>query len=244
MLHDNKVNFVVAGAQKSGTRALRHFLGRHPEIGLSQELETHFFDEVYDEDAPQSYERYHALFPEDALGKVTGDITPIYMYLSEIPARLHAYNPDMKIVVILRNPIERAYSQWVMQRRKGQESGRFLLTILAEPLRFLLRGQDKIYSHVARGLYARQLRRLFKLFPREQVLILRNEDLRDAHEETLQKLFGFLDVSAHEVPAPKFVHTQEYKPMPPLQRWLLRQLFRRDTARLERMTGWDLSHWR
>lgn len=238
-----KVNFAICGAQKAGTRALRHFLEQHPEIGFPIKPETHYFNELCQKDAPGRYDVYHAQFSEEALSKCTGDVTPIYIYWRAAHRRMRAYNPEMKLIVILRDPVERAFSQWAMQRRKKQEAGGFLATLLMEPLRYLWRGQDKVYSHVARGFYARQLRRLYRVFPPEQVLVLRNEALRDAHDETLRRVYRFLGVSEIEPPLSEKVHMQTYAEMPRLARALLGWVYRRDIRRLEKMTGWDLSDW-
>ncbi len=121
------VDFVVAGAQKCGTRALGHFLSQNLEIGLSLEnrIEPHFFDwilkKVVPDNATKIYNYYHGMFSPRALSLVTGDITPNYLYCTEALARIRAYNPAMKVIVLLRNPIDRAYSQWVMQVEMGKE---------------------------------------------------------------------------------------------------------------------------
>lgn len=244
MRPDREVNFAVVGAQKSGTRALRHFLSAHPDIGLSRQPETHYFSEFWETAPEGDYDNYHVMFEDDALRKVTGDITPIYIYQDGCLERLHAYNPDMKIVVILRNPIERAYSQWAMQMQRQEQTEGFLQTILSEPFRYMKHGKSMVYSHVARGFYGRQLERLFKIFSRNQVLLLRNEELRDDHANTIGKVYRFLGVDDRLTVEPEIVHSNEYGPMPLLARWILRLIYRFDRRRVQNLTGWDLSAWR
>lgn len=247
MAHDVKVDFVVAGAQKAGTQALRQFLGAHPEIGLSAEPEPHYFDRKIVRDQSGDYAGYHALFSGEALGKCTGDITPVYLWLRDCPVRMQAYNPGFKVIVMLRNPAERAYSQWAMEVQKKKMTGSFLTEILREAWRALIlrsKDQDPVFSLVARGFYGRQIERMFAAFPRAQCLVLRNEALSDDHEATLRQIYRFLGVSETEPPEPRRVHSRSYPPMPRLARWLLRAVYARDIRRLETMLGWDLSDWR
>lgn len=240
-----RVDFVVAGAQKSGTRALHSFLSRHPQIGLGTRQEVHFFDRTPPAaDLGAERAAYHAHFTEEALAKVTGDVTPIYIYLRDIPARMRRYNPDLKVIVMLRDPVARAYSQWNMQHARGEDRLGFLATVLMEPLRWLRHGQHKVHSHVARGFYDRQIGRLLAAFPPEQCLILRNEDLAERHDETLRRIYRFLAVQEVVPPPPARVHARDYRPIPPLAAWLLRRVYARDLRRLERRLGWDLSAWR
>ncbi|MDQ2090259.1 sulfotransferase family protein [Marimonas arenosa] len=244
MAHPVKVDFVVAGAQKSGTKALRHYLAAHPDVGLSKREEPHYFDMEIDRDESGDYSGYHAEFDDAALAKCTGDFTPVYLYRRDCPAKMRAYNPGFRVIVVLRNPIERAYSQWAMERDKGHVPGGFLREILREPLHYLRHGQHPVHSLVARGFYARQLKRLYAAFPPEQVLVLRNEALSEDHAGTLRQVYRFLGLRDVPVPAPERVHSREYASMPWLARWVLRRVFARDIRRLERMLGWDLRDWR
>ena len=244
-----KVDFVVAGAQKSGTRALAHFLSEHPEIGLSRKSrpEPHFFDWGLNKSgrviAPECYQKYHEMFTHEALARVTGDITPNYLYDTQSLARIRDYNTAMKVVVLLRNPVDRAYSQWVMQVEMGRETRAFLPALMHEFRIFSAIGQHKNFSYVQRGFYDGQIARLQSLFPQEQCLILRTENLRDNHADTLSQVFGFLGVSPINLPPSKGVHERDYAPMPPYARRLLQSVFRRDIRRLETRLGWDCSAW-
>lgn len=244
MSHDVKVDFVVAGAQKSGTQALGHFLKAHPGIGLADRVESHYFDRAIRRDDSGDYAGYHAMFSQDALEKCTGDITPVYLFQAECPALMHAYNPDFKIIVILRHPGERAYSQWAMEVERGDLANGFLREILMEPLHFLRHGQHPVHSLVARGFYSRQLERLFATFPREQVLVLRNDDLSADHGGTMRRIYRFLGVEEIAPPEPERIHSRQYRPMPRLARWLLRLVYAGELRRLETLLGWDLRAWR
>lgn len=245
-----KVDFVVAGAQKAGTRALRHFLSQHPDIGLSRSSrpEAHFFDWVLgasDLVVPSStYQRYHNMFTPTALARTTGDVTPNYLYDSNALARIRTYNPAMKVVVLLRSPIDRAYSQWAMQVQRKIETRAFLPALLHELRVFQASGQHRNFSYVQRGFYDGQISRLQSLFPPKQNLILRTEDLNDNHSETLSRVFRFLEVSPIVAPSKKQVHSRRYPPMSAYSRTLLRSIFTPDIQRLEARLGWDCSAWR
>lgn len=242
------VNFVVAGVQKGGTRALRHFLEQHPEIGLSRPdiPETHFFDRRILRVKPGSYQAYHQLYDPDALAcKAVGDITPIYVFDPDIHPRIHAYNPDMKIIVLLRDPVARAYSQWAMEYQRDTESRPFLKALLHEWKLSRSQPRHPVHSYVQRGFYARQLERLFDCFPRENCLILRSEELKEQHGDTLVRVCRFLGVDEAHVPPPERVHTRRYDaPIPKALAFVLRRIFASDIRRLERLMGWDCSHWR
>jgi hypothetical protein len=247
--HRPMVDFVVAGTQKSGTRALAHFLSQHPDIGLSLKTrpEPHFFDwilkESYEVIPPDAYQKYYNFFAQEALAKVTGDITPNYLYDTGSLARIRAYNPAMKVIVLLRNPIERAYSQWVMQTEMGRETRAFLPALLHEFRTFRAIGQHKNFSYVQRGFYDGQIARLQRLFPQEQCLILRTESLQEDHAKTLRLVFDFLGVSPIKIPPPEQVHARDYAPMSPYARRLLKSVFGLDIQRLEARLGWDCSAW-
>ena len=108
-----QVDFLIGGTQKGGTSALAHFLGLHPEIFLPNGKEAHFFDRsAYPADGTREHvaRRYREKFPTDLRGRLTGDATPIYMYLPSVPERVREHNPAMKWVLLLREPVARAIS--------------------------------------------------------------------------------------------------------------------------------------
>lgn len=115
------VNFVIIGAQKAGTTALFDYLGEMPGIGLSRTKEVHFFDdETVDWDCPD-YGAYHAQFDPGA-APLIGEATPIYVYWPRALERIRAYNPDMRLILMLRDPVERAWSHWRMEFARGGKS--------------------------------------------------------------------------------------------------------------------------
>ncbi len=243
---EKRVDFVVAGAQKSATRALGRFLSQHPEIGLTRDeiLEPHFFDQKELFNSHINFDVYHDYFSPESLAKTTGDITPNYLYWKTAIPNIRIYNPDMKIIVLLREPAQRAYSQWVMQIESGKEQSRFLWALLKEPFRWIVHGQHRNYSYIQRGYYSRQVKRLYAYFPKEQCLILRTKDLREDHNKTMHRVFQFLGVESCDIPKPETIHSRTYTPIHKLSKSLLKLLFRRDIVRLEKILKWDCSEWK
>ncbi len=199
-----RVDFLVGGTQKGGTTALAYFLGQHPEICLPTQKEAHFFDAAdfpADHTPEASGESYRKLFPAEWQGRLCGDATPVYMFLPEVARRVWRYNPAMKWIVLLRDPVERAVSHYRMERARGNEPLTFDEAIAAENKR-LCKDRDnrawnssvRLHSYVERGLYTRQIRRVRRWFGKGAVLVLTTGELRHRHEETLRRIYEFLGV--------------------------------------------------
>ena len=245
-LESKKVSFLVCGTQKGGTTALDAYLRTHPEICMSMNKEVHFFDneELFSGERPD-YSIYHRCFSPHG-DQLLGETTPIYMYWQDAPRRIWEYNPDMRIIVLLRNPIERAYSHWNMERSRKLEHLSFLEAIQRERMRCreALPLQHRIYSYVDRGFYPEQLRRLWRFFSEEQILIIKSEDLQLSPFDTLSRVWRFLGVSDYQVQASRSDHVGEYpEPMSMAAREYLEDVFEYPIRELERLLGWNCSHW-
>lgn len=241
-LRPSLVNFVVVGVQKAGTTALFDYLQDDPAYGLPDVKEVHFFDdESVDWTAPD-YAPYLARFDWSDPAQIRGEATPIYIYWPRSLERLAAYNPAAKIIVMLRDPIDRAWSHWRMETSRGVETRPFSWCIRegrtrlfdAEPW-----GVHREYSYVERGFYGEQMERLLGLFPRDQVLILTADELRGAPNAVLTRVNGFLGAPP---PAPvehREVHVGQDVggALAADDIALLREVYARDQERLERLTG-------
>ena|SRR5450755_1220153 len=116
-----KVAFLIAGTQKGGTTALASYLQEHPAICMSTVKEVHFFDtEEFFASGDVDYTRYHARFNPTARKRLLGEATPIYMYWEAAAHRIQRYNPTMKLILLLRNPVTRAYSHWNHEHARGR----------------------------------------------------------------------------------------------------------------------------
>ena len=243
------IDFVIAGAQKAGTSVLDLYLREHPGIAMAvTRKELHFFDnEEHFRTEPVDYAAYHANFAPRLPGQLRGEATPIYMYWDPAPARMARYNPALKIIVILRNPITRAYSHWNMQRQRGRETLPFLEALRAEPERARAAQplQIRKQSYVDRGYYARQLRRLWRHFPVDQTLILRSEELQMERDATFKRIAAFLRLGAFPHIASKPVIGQPYeRPISPHEWRHLDGIYAAEIRELERLLAWDCSPWR
>ena len=238
------VDFVIGGTQKGGTSALDSFLRQHPDICMPEtKKELHFFDREADD---TDYNKYHADFRPKPEHRVIGEASPIYMYWETAPYRIWKYNPKMKWILALRNPVERAFSAWNMETKRGKEKLAFAEAIEKEPerCREALPLQHRVYSYVDRGFYAHQVRRLFNIFGKEKCLILLNEELRSDHKETLRRVFEFLGVDSSFVPREASVFEQEYPNKIDNQlRSSLIETFYFDIKELEKFLRRDLSKW-
>lgn len=237
------VDFVVVGAQKAGTTALFDHLGDDPRLNLSTVKETHFFDdESVDWSAPD-YGAYHARFDLGRPG-LKGEATPIYAFWPGSLERLRAYNRDARLILMLRDPVERAYSHWRMEYARGVEALPFARAIREGRRR--LDGlapnhpDRRVFSYVERGFYGAQVQRLFDLFPRQQVLIERADDLMRDPAAVLARVCAHLGLSPPPAAAPRVVHAarpMDYGPPPtPADTDYLRALYRDDSALLEALT--------
>ncbi len=217
-----RVDFVIGGTQKGGTSALDSFLQQHPEICMPEtRKELHFFDREADD---TDYKKYHANFKPKPQHRAIGEASPIYMYWETAPYRIWRYNPQMKWILALRNPVERAFSAWNMETKRGKEKLPF--------------------AEAIRGFYAHQVRRLFNIFGRDNCLVLLNEELRNDHEKTLRRVFEFLGVDGSFVPPEASVFEQEYSiQIDNKLRSRLIDTFYFDIKELERLLERNLSSW-
>ncbi len=242
-----RLDFVVAGAQKSGTTALHYFLSKHPDITMGDQQEIHFFDNdaMFVSDA--DYEQLHKHYPLVAHSTIVGDCTPSYMYYEPAAERIWKYNSEIKLVIILRNPVERAFAHWNMQRFKNREPLDFFDAVREEQTRIdgAPPAEARRFAYVDRGFYARQLTRFFKFFPREQVKAVKFEEFKENQPKTLASIFSFLGCKPLRSVRSKDRNVVPYeRAMNWEERVFLYNLFAEDIANVERMLGWDCSDWK
>jgi hypothetical protein len=191
-------DFVIAGAMRSGTTSLHHWLRSHPAVHMSTPKEVHYFDLHY-ERGPQWYAGH---FAGAAPGQVTGESTPEYLFLPWARERLADDVPRAKLVVTLRDPVERAWSHYCMLRERGRETLPFAEALDREPDRLRDPAAWSRYGYVAKGRYAEQLTHLISLQGRDRVLVLLFErDVVGAPERTFGRLCAFLGVQEVRVPS-------------------------------------------
>lgn len=235
-----RVDFIIAGVQKAGTTALFDHLGDVPGVALSATKEVHFFDDESVDWARPDYAAYEAQFAA-AEGALVGEATPIYLYWPNALERIFAYNPAMRLILMLRDPVERAWSQWRMETARGVEREPFSWCIRQGRQRLFASepwGHHREFSYVERGFYGEQVARLFELFPRDQVLLLKAEDLRADPNTVLASICAFLGAPPPPPTTPRAVHVgQEMEGLQTADILHLRQIYARDLVRLKDLTG-------
>ena len=242
-----RLDFILAGAQKSGTTALHYFLSRHPDISMGGQQEIHFFDNDAIFVSEPDYEQLHKHYPLLAPSTIAGDCTPSYMYHELAAERIWKYNPIIKLVILLRNPVDRAFAHWNMQRFRGREPLDFFDAVREEQTRIAGAPptQARRFAYVDRGFYGRQLARLFKFFAREQVKAVKFEEFKENQPKTLASIFSFLGRKPLRSVRSKDRNVVPYeRAMNWEERVFLYNLFAEDIAQVEQMLGWDCSDWK
>jgi hypothetical protein len=234
------VNFLVAGVQKGGTTALFDYLRDYGDIALPDEKELHFFDDEGQDWNHPDYDGYHARFPEVA-GRPTGEATPIYSYWPRSLERIAAYNPAMQLILVLRDPVERAWSHWRMETARGVETRPFGWCMREGRQRLFHAqpwGHHREFSYVERGFYGEQAERALGLFPKDQMLVLTSEALRADHAATLGRVRAFLGLAEAAAPAARESHVGPDAGAPDAADVaFLRQVYAADGDRLAALTG-------
>lgn len=238
-------DFLVIGAQKAGTTALYAYLRWHPSIGGPFWKEVSFFDRHWARGAGW----YRGQFPLRRDGMLVGEASPSYIFHPLAPARVFSVVPDVRIIALLREPGDRAYSQYQHESALGRESLSFEDALAAEDERLegeieRLCSDPRAFSrawwdhtYVSRGLYADQLERWLEFFPREQVFVVTTEEFGARPEETYASVLAFLSAPPHSLPDYPRVFDRDYPAMPEETRRALTARFAEPNRRLERLLG-------
>ena len=195
-------HFLGIGTQKGGTTTLYQLLKKHPEIYLPENKEIHFFTKYYD----RGENWYRSQFKDAPAGKIRGEITPYYLFYAAAPQRIHRFRTDMKIIALVRNPIERTLSQYFHSYRLKREKLTLEKALAAEQERLngieekiLVHGGNNLsyqeHSYVSRSRYETQLERYFNFFGKENVLVLRSEDLFDGNRNAVIAIQEHLELA-------------------------------------------------
>lgn len=200
MTNTNKLlpDFLVLGTQKGGTTSLHKLLQKHKEVYLPAKKEIQYFS-IYS-DKPVHWYTNH--FKDSTKGQIKGDITPFYMFHPMAATRIKAIIPKTKLIILLRDPVERTLSQIFHAKRHGFEKLDVVEAIEAERDRL---ESGSIYSlqkhsYVARSKYIEQIDRYEKLFPKKQIMIIKSENLFTKTEETIKEIEKFIGVSYYILP--------------------------------------------
>lgn len=253
-------DFLIIGAQRSGTTSLYEYLVQHPAIVPARKKEVTFFN--HSERLKLGLNWYRSFFPlqsfklsrRDGSTPVTGEATPEYLFFPHVAERVARVLPNAKLIVILRDPVTRAYSEYEINVRKGREELSFEEALEKEAERTAsefqrMRSDENyysrnchLYSYRQRGHYAEQLDGWLSCFPREQFHILKSEDMFSNPEETYNSVIAFLGLSPfYDAKFEKHnsAHRSKMKPETATQ---LREYYRPHNAKLYEMINRNM-HW-
>lgn len=199
-------NFLIVGAAKSGTSSLDRYLGQHPDIFIPPKKEAHFFsipdfppkfqgpgDEGMNEETIRSQEAYERLFEGAGSARAVGESSAFYLYYPGTAKQIFAANPHMKIVMILREPVSRAYSAYMHNIRDDRETLSFEEALKEEPHRKRL-DYEPMWLYRELGLYSEQIQRYLDVFGSEQVRIVLYDDFSADAQKVVSDVCAFLGV--------------------------------------------------
>jgi hypothetical protein len=245
--------FLIIGAQKCGTSSLYHNLCQHPHIRSARQKEIHFFDDHYD----KGLNWYRSHFPPVKLFEniLTGEASPYYLFHPYAPKRASLSHPRINLIILLRNPVDRAYSHYHHNIRKGREKRSFEEAV-AEEIKLMPTEVDNLtrnpaynshihkhFSYLSRGGYIHQIEAWLKHYPINQFLFLKSEEFFKYPEVTINAVYSFLGVE--QVPVYNFATKNKYS-YPPMNRAIRQNLvnfFKPHNDRLSKLLGPDFC-WR
>lgn len=234
----NLPDFLIIGAQKCGTTALLHNLNKHPDIYMAKDpryTEVKFFS--WDERWKRGVNWYMGNFTRSQC--LQGEKTPEYLFYKKCHSRMHQVVPHAKLIIVLRNPVDRAYSQWnhynqiyeTDSKAWGWEHTDFETALI------------KSKAVLKRGEYIDQIISLLEFFPREQIYIGVNEKLRKHPDNELAKIFAFLEVAPWPLEFQDY-HVLKYPcPMREETREILQTHFKPFNERLFNFLGYSIPEW-
>lgn len=227
---------IIIGGQRCGTRSLFQYLSQHPEVATAARAEVHYFDLNHDRGS-----RWYAAHFSPGPGRVRVEASPYYIFHPLAAERIARDLPDARFLVLLRDPISRAYSHYQMMVDKGREVLSFEEALAREDERIAgSPSNHRNFSYRTRGLYADQLERWLKLFPRDRFLITISDEMFDDGPVSVDRICDFLGVSRYNRDAYRQWNARSYPPIPDAVRAKLDAFYRPHNLRLADLLGREL----
>lgn len=243
-------NFIVVGANKGGTTSIYHYLKQHPQVYLSPIKEPHYFstdidvnqfkkefahnklqdiekyvngemEQEYHAAFVRDFNQYQKLFRKAGGFKAIGELSTSYLYSKNAAQEIHAVVPDCKIIICLRNPIERAYSHYRMNLWTGNSNQFDFYKALVEDYQHIPKvwGNAHLYTEI--GMYYEQVKRYIDTFGRDHVLIIFSEDLKKRTAEIIREVYAFIGVDDQFIPDTSTQYNEVYTPKYKNLTWFL-----------------------
>ena len=239
--------------QKAGTSSLFELIAEHPQVARPKEKELQFFTKEKFNWRKPDYEEYNRSIQWKPSSAIAGEGTPRYLFWPQAMERIRAYNPDMRIILSFRDPIERAFSHWSMAKGNAGIEADFGQAITNGwathwPRTAKEAGKGRGHTLVSRGFYGEQVEHALTLFDRDQFLLLDYHRVFTDLGPTLQRIAAFLGLDPfaelpteqHVLPAPKDLVADA-----PTGRDVsaLAGLYAADLRRFAELSGFDISRW-
>lgn len=214
-------NFLILGAAKSGTTALYHYLINHPEIYMSPKKETNFFtfegqkasfrgpgDNALNNASITELGLYKALFNKVKNEKAIGEASPLYLYDKDTPKKIKKHIPNAKLIIMLRNPADRAFSSYLHCLRDGREEYKSFEMALDQETFRIKNNWGLIWHYKNAGLYYEQLRRYYQEFDSSNIRIYLYDDFLNQTTNILKDIFDFLEIDTSFIPDVSVKHNK------------------------------------
>ncbi|HET7579657.1 MAG TPA: sulfotransferase domain-containing protein [Bacillales bacterium] len=218
-------DFIIMGEMKCGTTALYRYITEHPKVKPAKRKELAFFNAHYD----KGIDWYKSQFP-DCKRCMTGEATG-YLKFPDVAPRVYDAVPNVKLILILRNPVDRAYSHYHMHLRKGK---------ISIPFEEAIQGKS---TYLDKGNYAWKLKKWMKVFPMEQFHIVQSEKLHERPQETMDDIFKFLGLPSYQLNVYEHHNSGDYFKMDPKTRKILVNYYQPYNEELYQFLGtnfnWD-----
>ncbi|NJK49727.1 sulfotransferase [Candidatus Gracilibacteria bacterium] len=206
-------NFLIIGAAKAGTTALHTYLQQHPQVYMTPDKETNFFafegehlnfqgigDEAINQFSITDLKSYQAEFQNVSDEKAIGEACPLYLYHSKAPERIYSYIPHVRLIAILRHPVDRAYANYLHIIRDDREPCRDFERALQQEKKRIDENWEWFWHYIQLGYYAAQLQRYYEIFARDQIRVYLYEDLCQNSLTLMQDIFRFLEINDNFIP--------------------------------------------
>ena len=255
-------NFIIIGAGRAGTTSLYRYITQHPNVlpSTTKDSNNEFADlHFFEYKISNSVNWYKSHFPlkflhQSSVSKnkqnfITGEFTATYMYHPLVPKRIFNLLPKTKLILVLRNPVDKAFSTYNQQKNYKQTNLKFQEIIQSEieRIKFLEVNSQKFHIQspddliipniLRHGIYAKYIENWLKSFPLKQIFIINSDDLENSTQKVLDELFTFLELPSYKIPDISKVNTGNYHPMPKTTREFLLNFYEPYNKKLYELIG-------